>query len=399
MGRALGETIAVAMVIGNNYALPHSLLAPGATLGSAIINNFGEATSRASTAARSSAWSWCSSSSPPSSTSGASSCCAPGAARRHDHRDAERSTVLTAGAPAPPTPSAPRRALVRAVGPPFAACGAGSWDGSPSGCASWRWRSPWRRWWPWSPTRPVAGVHALSVAFLTHVPTPPGIPGGGISNAIVGSVIIVGRGRRHGRARGHMAAPLPGRAPRAPRRRRAVRGRRARRRAVHRPGHLRLAVLVGPFARTTRGWRGASRWPSLMLPIVIRASEAAMRSVPRDLWEAGLALGVRRSPGGAVGRPARCAARARDREPAGGGPRHGRDRTLVVHRSSGPRSSSRTRCKPMGACRSRSTPTGPQAFPAAQLIAWGTAFVLLVLVLVLSIVARIVSARLNRQAR
>jgi len=44
VGRALGETIAVAMVIGNNYALPHSLLAPGATLGSAIINNFAEAT-------------------------------------------------------------------------------------------------------------------------------------------------------------------------------------------------------------------------------------------------------------------------------------------------------------------------------------------------------------------
>src|SRR5579863_2404746 len=43
MGRALGETIAVALVIGNNYALPHSLLAPGATLGSAIINSFGEA--------------------------------------------------------------------------------------------------------------------------------------------------------------------------------------------------------------------------------------------------------------------------------------------------------------------------------------------------------------------
>ncbi len=43
IGRAMGETIAVAMVIGNNYALPHSLLSPGATLGSAIINNFGEA--------------------------------------------------------------------------------------------------------------------------------------------------------------------------------------------------------------------------------------------------------------------------------------------------------------------------------------------------------------------
>ena len=46
-GRALGESIAVAMVIGNRYALPHSvgttLLSPGATLGSAVINSFGAA--------------------------------------------------------------------------------------------------------------------------------------------------------------------------------------------------------------------------------------------------------------------------------------------------------------------------------------------------------------------
>ena len=42
---------------------------------------------------------------------------------------------------------------------------------------------------------------------------------------------------------------------------------------------------------------------------------------------------------------------------------------------------------------------GTQAYPAAQQIAWGTAFVLLTLVLVLSVVARVVSARLNRQAR
>jgi phosphate transport system permease protein len=44
MGRALGESIAVAMVIGNEYVIPHSLLAPGATLGSAIINLFGGVT-------------------------------------------------------------------------------------------------------------------------------------------------------------------------------------------------------------------------------------------------------------------------------------------------------------------------------------------------------------------
>jgi phosphate transport system permease protein len=41
-GRALGESIAVAMVIGNNPSIPHSLIAPGATLGSAIINEFAE---------------------------------------------------------------------------------------------------------------------------------------------------------------------------------------------------------------------------------------------------------------------------------------------------------------------------------------------------------------------
>ena len=43
VGRALGESIAVAMVIGNRPALPTSLTAPGATLGSAIVNQFAEA--------------------------------------------------------------------------------------------------------------------------------------------------------------------------------------------------------------------------------------------------------------------------------------------------------------------------------------------------------------------
>lgn len=42
-GRALGESIAVAMVIGNRPAVPHSLISPGATLGSAIVNQFAEA--------------------------------------------------------------------------------------------------------------------------------------------------------------------------------------------------------------------------------------------------------------------------------------------------------------------------------------------------------------------
>ncbi|MCI4346171.1 MAG: phosphate ABC transporter permease subunit PstC [Thermoplasmata archaeon] len=41
LGRAIGETIAVAMVIGNIYLTPTSLFSPAQTLASLIVNNFG----------------------------------------------------------------------------------------------------------------------------------------------------------------------------------------------------------------------------------------------------------------------------------------------------------------------------------------------------------------------
>ena len=43
-GRALGETVAVALVIGNSNYVAHSIKSPAATLPSLIVNNFGEAT-------------------------------------------------------------------------------------------------------------------------------------------------------------------------------------------------------------------------------------------------------------------------------------------------------------------------------------------------------------------
>jgi len=42
MGRALGEAIAVSLVIGGGVSLPHSLLDTGTTLGSAVVNFFSE---------------------------------------------------------------------------------------------------------------------------------------------------------------------------------------------------------------------------------------------------------------------------------------------------------------------------------------------------------------------
>jgi phosphate transport system permease protein len=44
LGRALGETIAVTMVIGNNHSIPPSIFAPAYTLASVIANEFTEAT-------------------------------------------------------------------------------------------------------------------------------------------------------------------------------------------------------------------------------------------------------------------------------------------------------------------------------------------------------------------
>lgn len=45
LGRALGETMAVTMVIGNRPEIPHSLFAPAYSLASVIANEFSEATS------------------------------------------------------------------------------------------------------------------------------------------------------------------------------------------------------------------------------------------------------------------------------------------------------------------------------------------------------------------
>src|SRR5258708_31848799 len=44
LGRALGETIAVTLVIGNSPQIAKSLLAPGYTMASVIANEFNEAT-------------------------------------------------------------------------------------------------------------------------------------------------------------------------------------------------------------------------------------------------------------------------------------------------------------------------------------------------------------------
>ena len=44
LGRALGETVAVSMLIGNRHEFAASLLAPGYTMAAVIVNEYTEAT-------------------------------------------------------------------------------------------------------------------------------------------------------------------------------------------------------------------------------------------------------------------------------------------------------------------------------------------------------------------
>lgn len=141
------------------------------------------------------------------------------------------------------------------------------------------------------------GIKGVSLAFFTQLPAPAdviGIPPGGISNAIVGSLIIVGLAAVMAVPTGLAVAMF----------------------LIERRGKLAATVrfvadvmtgipsiAIGAFAyalivvpsHSYSGLSASFALAVLMLPIVIRANEVAMRTVPDDLKDAGLALGVRRS--------------------------------------------------------------------------------------------------------
>lgn len=240
------------------------------------------------------------------------------------------------------------------------------------------------------------GVPALSVGFLVHTPTPVGIPGNGIGNSIVGTVIIVGLGMV-------MAVPV---------------GLAAALFVVERPGKLANAmrfaadvltgtpsIAIGVFAYAVfvltvgfSGLAGSFALAVLMLPIMLRANEEAMFTVPRDLWEAGLALGPPRSrvvrsvvlrsalPGIVTGNLLAMARAIGETAP-------------LIFTIFGSQFYVLRPTSPMAALPLTIYSNATQPYPAAQQTAWGTALVLVVLVVLVSVVARIFAARMNRKAR
>jgi phosphate transport system permease protein len=136
------------------------------------------------------------------------------------------------------------------------------------------------------------GGRFLSLDFFAELPTPVGVPGGGVSNAIVGSAVLVGLACLFAIPPGILAALYAARHPNTP---------------------LGLAlrfgtdvlsgvpsIVVGIFAYTVivlpqrhfSALAGGVALAVIMLPIIVRSTEEMLKLVPVDLREASLALGA-----------------------------------------------------------------------------------------------------------
>jgi phosphate transport system permease protein len=141
----------------------------------------------------------------------------------------------------------------------------------------------------------VQGGTALNLAFFTQTPRPVGEPGGGMANALVGTLILVGLAAALGLPLGIGAGVYL-----------AEYGRTSRLATLIRfttdvltgipsitIGLFAYALLVLPM-RQFSALAGGVALAIIMLPTVTRTTEEMLRLVPDNLREAGLALGVPR---------------------------------------------------------------------------------------------------------
>jgi phosphate transport system permease protein len=146
----------------------------------------------------------------------------------------------------------------------------------------------------------VQGVGAINLAFFVGLPRPMGSPGGGLSNALAGSALIVGLATLFALPIGLLAAIFL---------------------AEYRTNSVGLvirffgelltgvpSIVIGTFVYALvrlfvhwkwlspqsqfSGWAGAFALAVMMLPVVMRASEEALKLVPQALRNASHALGA-----------------------------------------------------------------------------------------------------------
>jgi len=138
------------------------------------------------------------------------------------------------------------------------------------------------------------GISAVNLDFFTQLPKPVGEPGGGVANAIVGSLIMIGLAVGMGLPIGILGGVYL-----------------AESRDRRLPWAVRFladvlngipSIVVGIFAYTVivlpmrrfSALAGGFALGIIMMPIVLRTTEEIVRLVPNSLREAGLGLGLSR---------------------------------------------------------------------------------------------------------
>ena len=234
----------------------------------------------------------------------------------------------------------------------------------------------------------VKGAGSINLDFFTRLPVPPGETGGGVAHAIVGTLMIVGTacliGIPIGIGAGIFAAEWP-----------------ANRLAIATRFIADVlngtpSIVVGVFAWTWivarqkhfSGLAGSAALALLMIPMVMRTTEEMIKLVPHSLREAALALGYSRwrtsltvvlrtcLPGIVTGALLAVARVAGETAP-------------LLFTALGSQYLSTNVNQPMAALPLVvfTYATGP--YPEWHRLAWATALVLILVVLVLSIAARI----------
>jgi phosphate transport system permease protein len=138
----------------------------------------------------------------------------------------------------------------------------------------------------------VQGAGALNRDFLTQLPHPVGVPGGGVGNGILGTFIILGIATAMAIPIGLLTAiylSLFGRGP-IPEALRFLSDVLSGVPSIA-IGLFAYAVLVAPLKHFS-AFSASFAFMMLMLPLLVRTSEQAIRSVPQTVREGALALGM-----------------------------------------------------------------------------------------------------------
>jgi phosphate transport system permease protein len=139
------------------------------------------------------------------------------------------------------------------------------------------------------------GIGALTPAFFTRLPTPPGMEGGGLANAILGTLLMTVLATAIGTPLGLLAGIYLAEFGTTSRIATAVRF----------TTNLLMgtpSIIIGIFTyalivlRTGHfsGWAGAVSLAVIMFPVVLRTTEDMLNLVPDELRESALALGAPR---------------------------------------------------------------------------------------------------------